>query len=223
MRGSGRFPAAMAAGICLCACSLCACGSKEEAAFSPAESCIYVEKDGALSSALVVPLQGQKVEEADLREYLEAAVARFNEAQGAQALSENPEEGERLPAALQSLSLDGEKATVIFEYASLEDLNAFRQTEDNDDQSSSVTALEVADAASAAGEGWLDGTALKDADGQAVSAEEAGVSEHTAALIEGGGTVMFSGQIIGASEEAEFVDTQTVRVPEDGRTVVIFK
>ena len=38
--------------VCTASVVLTACGS-QEAAFSPSESCVYVAKDGALSSALV--------------------------------------------------------------------------------------------------------------------------------------------------------------------------
>lgn len=69
-------------GFLLAACTvgvmLSGCGSRETA-FSPSESCVYVAKDGALSSALVEQTGGISVDENELKQYLETAVIHFNE------------------------------------------------------------------------------------------------------------------------------------------------
>ena len=49
---------------------------------SPSESCVYVAKDGALSSALVEQTGGISVDENELKQYLETAVIHFNEEKG---------------------------------------------------------------------------------------------------------------------------------------------
>ncbi|MFQ8841509.1 MAG: hypothetical protein ACLR8P_11930 [Clostridium fessum] len=58
-------------------------------------------KDGALSSALVEQTGGISVDENELKQYLETAVIHFNEEKGAGALGTEPENAERLPAALK--------------------------------------------------------------------------------------------------------------------------
>lgn len=213
-----RLLLAAAVGVLLSGCS------GQKAAFSPSESCVYVAEDGSLSSALVEDTGGADVDEKDLKQYLEAAVIRFNQERGAKAEAENGSGTDRLPAALQSVTKDGDTLRVIFEYASLEDLVAFRQTEDNEDSSNSITSLEVLPVTEAAAAGWFDGTAIVKADKSAASADDvAKEQEGTAAVIEGGGTVMFSGEIVYMSEGTEAKDAYTAAVPADGRALVVFK
>lgn len=81
-------------GFLLAACTvgvmLSGCGSRETA-FSPSESCVYVAKDGALSSALVEQTGGISVDENELKQYLETAVIHFNEEKGARGAGTEPE------------------------------------------------------------------------------------------------------------------------------------
>ena len=118
-------------GFLLAACTvgvmLSGCGSRETA-FSPSESCVYVAKDGALSSALVEQTGGISVDENELKQYLETAVIHFNEEKGAGALAQNQKNAERLPAALKSVKAGKDTVTAIFDYASFEDLKAFGET-----------------------------------------------------------------------------------------------
>ena len=218
MKKSRLLLAAAAAGLWLSGCS------GQKAAFSPSESCVYVTEDGSLSSALVEDTGGADIDEKDLRQYLEAAVIRFNQEKGAEASAENVSGRERLPAALQSVTKEGNTIRAIFDYASLEDLIEFRQTEDNEDTSSTVTSLEVLPIADAVSAGWFDGAVLVKADGSEASAEEiAAEQEGTAAAIEGGGTIMFSGEILYMSGETEKKDAYTAAVPAEGRALVVFK
>ena len=99
-------------------------------------------KDGALSSALVEQTGGISVDENELKQYLETAVIHFNEEKGAGALAQNQKNAERLPAALKSVKAGKDTVTAIFDYASFEDLKAFGETNDNEDTSNSLTALE---------------------------------------------------------------------------------
>ena len=103
-------------GFLLAACTvgvmLSGCGSRETA-FSPSESCVYVAKDGALSSALVEQTGGISVDENELKQYLETAVIHFNEEKGAGALAQNQKNAERLPAALKSVKAGKDTVTAI--------------------------------------------------------------------------------------------------------------
>lgn len=95
------------------------------------------------SSALVEQTGGISVDENELKQYLETAVIHFNEEKGAGALAQNQKNAERLPAALKSVKAGKDTVTAIFEYASFEDLKAFGETNDNEDTSNSLTALEA--------------------------------------------------------------------------------
>ena len=82
MRRFGRLLAgALFTGILLTGCS-------GRGGFNPSVSCIYVARDGAVSSALVKEYAGDDVDEKDLRQFLEAAVIRFNQANALPILRE---------------------------------------------------------------------------------------------------------------------------------------
>jgi len=220
MKRFGRLLAVTAAaGVLLTGCS-----AQAKSTFNPSASCVYVAQDGALSSALVKEYEGEAVDEKDLRQYLEAAVIRFNEANGAEALAENKQGSDRLPAALQSVSAEKGVLKAVFDYASTEDLIAFRQTEENEDTSNTITALEVKKAAEAESAGWLSGAAFVKADGSAAAAEEITKDAgNTVVSVEGGATVVCAGTIVCLTEEAEKKDEHTAVIPDGGKALIVFK
>lgn len=220
MKKSGLLLAAAAAAGLL----LAGCAQRQKSAFSPSASCVYVAQDGAVSSALVKQYEGDAVDGKDLRQYLEAAVIRFNRENGAEGLAENKMGADKLPASLQSVTADKGVLKAIFDHASVEDLIKFRQTDDNEDNSNTITALEVKKTADADTSGWFSDRTFVKADGSAASAEELKAEEQAAvARIEGGGNIMFSGKVLYMTEGAEKKDDSTVTVPDGGEALVIFK
>ena len=212
--------------ILLAACTagvvLAACGS-QTTAFSPSESCVYVAKDGTLSSALVEQTGGISVDEKELRQYLETAVIHFNEEKGAQALAQNQKNAEKLPAALKSVTAGKDTLTAIFDYASFEDLKAFGETNDNEDTSNTLTALEAKPLSEAMADGWFSEGELVKADGSeaesdALQNEKNGMAVRT----EGGATLMLGGKVLYRSSNTELKDESTVSLPETGVAYVIF-
>ena len=204
-------------GFLLAACTvgvmLSGCGSRETA-FSPSESCVYVAKDGALSSALVEQTGGISVDENELKQYLETAVIHFNEEKGAGALAQNQKNAERLPAALKSVKAGKDTVTAIFDYASF----------DNEDTSNSLTALEAKPLSEAIADGWFSEGELVKADGSeagtdAVQNEKSGMAVRS----EGGATLMVGGKVLYRSSNTELKDDSTVSLPETGTAYVIFK
>ena len=190
-------------GFLLAACTvgvmLSGCGSRETA-FSPSESCVYVAK------------------------YLETAVIHFNEGKGAGALAQNQKNAERLPAALKSVKAGKDTVTAIFDYASFEDLKAFGETNDNEDTSNSLTALEAKQLSEAIADGWFSEGELVKADGSeagtdAVQNEKSGMAVRS----EGGATLMVGGKVLYRSSNTELKDDSTVSLPETGTAYVIFK
>lgn len=199
------------------------CGARQKSTFSPSASCVYVAQDGSVSSALVKEYEGE-VDSRDLRQYLEAAVIRFNQENGAQGLAENKMGADNLPASLQSVSAEKGVMKAVFDYASSEYLIKFRQTDENEDTSNSITALEVKKTAGADTAGWLVDETFVKADKSTVTADEIkSDAEASVARIEGGGTVVFSGKIIYMTENAELKDEYTVTLPEDGSALIVFK
>lgn len=209
------FAAAAAAGVLLTGCGA------ENVSFTPAESCIYIDDDGMISSALVERFEGV-VDIDDLQQYLEAAVIRFNQESGAEGLAANKAGAERLPAALQSVIADESSVKVIFDYASAEDLIRFRQTEDNEDNSNTISALEAKPAKEAMD--WFLSEDFAAPDGSQASLED--IKKDTSGIafyVEGGGVIRTEGKITFLALDAEVKDEYTVTVPEGGKAYVVFK
>ena len=215
MKKSGLLLAALAAGVMMTGCS------SGKAAFTPDTSCIYIAEDGQLSSALVESYEGD-VDTEDLKKYLEDAVIRFNQESGAGNAAENKKGAERLPAALNSVTKDAGAVRVIFDYASAEDLIRFCQTEDNEDDSNTVTALEVKPVSEATE--WFLSADYTTADGKAAALEEIKKeSKGKAVYIEGGGTFRFAGKVLYLALDAEKKNEYTVTVPDGGKAYVVFQ
>lgn len=203
---------------------LTGCGNAKTSAFSPAEPCVYVAQDGSISSAMVRSTEDVSVEEKDLKQYLEAAIIRYNKERGYSESAENKAGASgKLPVALQSVNVKNGVMTAVFDYASAEDLVNFRQTDDNADENSTVSAVEVKKMADADSAGWLAETFVKP-DGSSAAAEEIKKeSEASVACIEGGGAVMFSGKVLYMTEGITKKDEYTVTIPDGGKTYVVFK
>lgn len=221
MKKSGLLlAAAVVAGMLLTGC-----GASQKSTFSPSVSCVYVAQDGSVSSALVKEYEGDTVNSKDLQQYLEAAVIRFNQENGAQGMAENKMGADKLPASLQSVTADKGVMKAVFDYASLEDLIKFRQTEDNEDTSNTVTALEVSKVADADAPGWLAGGTNLSRRTEVRPRQEEIKSDAaaSAARISGGGNIMFSGKVLYMTEGIEKKDEYTVTVPEGENALVVFK
>lgn len=217
MKKLGLFLAAAAAAGAM----LIGCGS-QESSFSPSATCVYIAEDGGISSALVEAYEGE-VDTEDLKKYLQAAVIDFNQENGAEGKSENrPGTDERLPVALANLEKTEDAVKVVFDYATAQDLIRFRQTEDNEDNSNTITALSVKPAADATD--WFLAEDFTKADGSAASLEEIKKeSDSMAVYIEGGGTIQFAGKVSFLALDAKVKDEYTVTVPDGGKAYVVFK
>lgn len=213
------FLAAVVLGTVLTGCA------SQKSTFSPSENCVYISQDGSVYSALVKEYEGEAVDGKDLKQYLEASVIRYNKENGRGETAENKAGATaKLPAALVDVSAKDGVMKAIFEYNSAEDLAKFRQTNDNADDSSTVTAVEVKKASDAGAAEWFNKEVFVTPDGSKVSKEELTKDgESSAAAIEGGGTVMFSGKVLYMTEGTEKKDEYTVTVPKDGKAVVVFK
>lgn len=216
MKKAGFFlmAAAIAGGM------LIGCGAKQTV-FSPTDTCVYVAEDGRILSALVEPYEGT-IENEDLKKYLQAAVISYNEANGAEGKAENnPASKERLPVALVNLEKTDTVIKAVFEYASVEDLLQFRQTDANEDNSNTLTALTVKPAAEATD--WFLAQDFTQA-GSSISLEELKAdAEGMAVYIEGGGTIQFAGKVCYTALDAEQKDEYTIIVPDGGKAYVVFK
>lgn len=196
---------------------LTGCASQKTSKFSPAEDCVYIDKDGSISSALVETYEGEAVDAKDLEQYLKAAIIRYNKANGGQEVAENQSGNtEKLPVALQSVTVKDNTMKVLLDYASAEDLIKFRQTDDNADESNSISSIMVNPA------GEL--TDLVKPDGSKPSVEELkALDGATTVTVEGGGRLMFSGKVLFVTEGTEKIDEYTVVVPDEKISSIVFK
>lgn len=221
MKKVGRFLVASA----MISMLITGCQGKQKSAFSPAENCVYVSKDGSVSSALVESTGEIEVDIKDLTQYLEAIVIRYNQAsKGLDTFENKPGTTEKLPAALTDVQVKDGKMTAVFDYASVEDLIKFRQTDDNEDDSNTFSAIAVKGISEADEAGWISANKLQKTDGSAAKAEEIKKEKDAyIAYIEGGGIIRFSGKILYMTEGLDKKDEYTIAVPEAQKACVVFK
>ncbi len=112
----------------------------------------------------------------------------------------------------------------VFDFATARDLIAFGGTDENEDTSNTLTALEVKKVPDAAEAGWLTAAAFVKEDKSAVSAEEIAESEKGMVVsVEGGATLVCSGEILYMTEGVEKKDAHTASVPDGGKAFIVFK
>lgn len=204
---------------------LTGCASQTASRFSPAESCIYIASDGSISSALVQEYEGQTIDEKDLKQYLSAAVIRYNRENGGKESAENQSGNTiKLPAALQSVTVEDGVMKAIFDYATAEDLMKFRQTADNDDTSNTITSLLVERLTAASANDSVPQYKLMKMDGTKLSSEDFKELEGaTAVTAQGSGVLMLSGKLLFMTEGAEQIDEYRVKLSEGKKISVVFK
>lgn len=203
---------------------LAGCAGKTGSRFSTAESCIYISQDGSLSSALVKAYEGVAVDEKDLNQYLEAAVIRYNKENGGAESAVNSGGPDKLPAALQSVTVADGTMTAVFDYATVEDLMKFRHTADNEDTSNTLTSLRVEKLTAASGNDSVQRYKLLKPDQSKLTSEDFKLMEGaTAVTAEGSGRIMFAGKVLFMTEGAEKIDDYTVQIPEGKKVSIVFK
>lgn len=212
---------------------LAGCGQRSGAGgWKANENSIYVTKDGQVKSAMVYT--SEKANELYTQEGLEAfakdAVSAYNEEHGAAAASENTEGSERLPAALKSCSLEGQKGTLVFEYGSAEDFVEFSL--ENGDNTHAITELKTGLAAEVS-ESFPDlsvltaagkdaGFALVDSSGAADQTALSKLDGCSAVIVEGEGTVYVDGEIAYVTPGVTVKAVNAAMMPE-GAGCVFFK
>ena len=143
-------------------------------------------------------------------------IASYNEEQGAAAEAENPEDGEILPAALVSSSLEGQTGRLVFAYKTPEDFVKF--SEENGDDTHTVTSLAVFDTE----EAKLPDLAYKTPAGKNADIQKAAAKDSHMVLTEGSATVYTEGKILYVTDGVEVKSDHSAVTPE-GTGCIIFK
>lgn len=206
---------------------LSGCGARSGGGggFTPTENSIYVTRDGEISSALVQNYEKEKdyYNQDELKAFAEEAVIQYNREKGAGENAYNEADStSRLPVALQSCTLSGGAATLVFDYASFGDLTGFAKA--GNDLELTVTGLTVLQLADAFGSGALDGVEFVKPDGSPVSIEDVKkLDKAFEVTVEGSGTIQTEGKVQYMSKGVSLVNEHTVSVPEQGISYIIFK
>lgn len=212
MRKSRVTLAAVLTAALLTGCQGLMGGSAE---FSPEVSSVYVEKDGAVLSALVEEFEDQaQYDQESFQAFLEETVSRFNEERGTGG-SEQPS------VTLRSCSLENGRAQAVFEYGGADDLLAFaRETGDDSVAAEQLAVFTVADGLS---RGEVIGTSFYKPDGSAVANET--VTKQSGAMavaVTGSVRLQTEGKILYVTEGVTLEDDNRAVTPE-GTSYIIFK
>lgn len=194
----------LTAGLALGACT------GADGSFRPTENSIYVAADGQLSTATIEAVSGEQYTGETFTAFVEQAVCTFNEEKGSMAKARNEEGQERLPAAVQSCTIEEGKASMILDYGDPQSVVDF-----SEENGIPVTSLTVGPVAA-------ELPALKKADGSAADSGEAAGSGGMMVEAEGAVTIQTEGKILYITDGVTMVDDRTVRTP-DGKSTVIFK
>lgn len=188
------------------------CGSKSGATstFAPAQSSIFVKRDGAVSSALVEMDDKSYYDQTELTTFIEEWVTAYNAEQGGSGVT------------LESCTLKDGKATAVFNYASGADLCSFTQA--SDDVANQTSILEVTTVSEGLVQGKVsDGTWKAAKDRVDVSLDTV-IKQGDLKLVtvDGAVTLQTEGKIQYYSGAITMVDDFTVTTT-GGKSYIVFK
>ena len=189
------------------------------AEFDPAQSSIFIKKDGSVLSASVGHSEQNYYSEEELKGFMETELAEFNASQG-------KEGAEKLPAAIVSCKVegaDGQKVVkAILEYSSPEMLLALAGENRDGDIKLNSLATDSVENRLAAGE--LVGSSFVDDKGKAVDAGKiTSQSKLRVVSAQGPALIQTEGKVLYMSEGCTLADDYTVQTPEEGSSFIIFK
>lgn len=196
------------------------------AEFDPAQSSIFIKKDGSVLSASVGHSEQNYYSEEELKGFMETELAEFNASQGKEGAAYNQEGAEKLPAAIVSCKVegaDGQKVVkAILEYSSPEMLLALAGENRDGDIKLNSLATDSVENRLAAGE--LVGSSFVDDKGKAVDAGKiTSQSKLRVVSAQGPALIQTEGKVLYMSEGCTLADDYTVQTPEEGSSFIIFK
>ena len=210
--------AVLTASVLLAAVWTAGCFKSSGNTWDGSENSIYVADDLSVQSAMVYTSEKENdlYSAEGLAEFAKEQIASYNEEQGAAAEAENPEDGEILPAALVSSSLEGQTGRLVFAYKTPEDFVKF--SEENGDDTHTVTSLAVFDTE----EAKLPDLAYKTPAGKNADIQKAAAKDSHMVLTEGSAKVYTEGKILYVTDGVELTSDYSAVTPE-GTGCIIFK
>ena len=210
--------AVLTASALLAAVWTAGCSAGSGKTWDGSENSIYVADDLSVQSAMVYTSEKENdlYSAEGLAEFAKEQIASYNEEQGAAAVAENTEGGEKLPVALEKSSLEGQTGTLVFAYGTPEDFVKF--SEENGDDTHTVTSLAVFDTE----EAKLPDLAYKTPAGKNADIQKAAAKDSHMVLTEGSATVYTEGKILYVTDGVEVKSDHSAVTPE-GTGCIIFK
>ena len=210
--------AVLTASVLLAAVWTAGCFKSSGNTWDGSENSIYVADDLSVQSAMVYTSEKENdlYSAEGLAEFAKEQIASYNEEQGAAAEAENPEDGEILPAALVSSSLEGQTGRLVFAYKTPEDFVKF--SEENGDDTHTVTSLQVLDTE----ETRLPDMSYKTPAGKDADIQKAAAKDSHMVLTEGSTKVYTEGKILYVTDGVEVTSDYSAVTPE-GTGCIIFK
>lgn len=210
MERTGMAALVLAAGV-----MMSACGPRGSSAFPPQQNAVYVSREGELYTALIENYDpsdtGYRAEE--LQAMASRELADYNSQYGT---PETPE-----PVNLSQCTMEGGKASVVYQYASPEDLCRFTQfSQDmaNHPESLVITTNTAGLSGGEAKAGWMD--VRKNC---AVTSQEVlKKKDLPMAVVSGPVTVQTEGRILFYSGAVDLTDEYTAKVTE-GTAWIVFR
>lgn len=203
---------------------LAGCGQKAKTGtWNANTNSIYVNHAMEVQSALVYTSETENdtYDQEEMKAFVEEAVIDYNTANGGASASENSEGAAKLPVALKSCALEGRTGTLVFEYATPDDFVKF--SEENSDNTHTVTAMSVSTVADAAASGeFADAVFVNPSGKEVASAEATKQSAYYVVMVNGAAVVQVEGPIAFMTKGISLRDSYTAVTPE-GKNYIIFK
>lgn len=213
----------IALAVSVLAVILAACGGKQgsTSTFSPNQDSIFVSREGNFSSSLVETYSAEYSQE-KFQAFVDGIVSSYNEGKGLGAVSANTEGQAKLPVAVNTCTLEGGSATIIFDYASGADLIEFAK--DQKDEDNQAEGLEFGKASTFLNQGaLLEAVFVTPKDGTNVKPEKlVKAGDSYCVAVDGAVTIQTEGKIQYVSKGVSLQDEFTAKTPE-GKSYIIFK
>lgn len=201
-------------GLLLCGCS----GRAALSGFDPAQSSIYIRKDGSVSSASVEQTGQNYYSQEDLEAFAVQKAEEFNKSQGS-------EEGSS-PVSVASCTVEegegGQVLKCILDYDSPENLIAFNQAIRNPEIA--FASLETDTVSAMSRKEDFSQAVFEDAKGKSTDLSK--VTEqggNRAVRIEGAGLIQTEGKILYTTQGCTLDGESAVQTPGEGVSYIIFQ
>ena len=194
----------------------CARSRGNQEAFT--ENTLYVAGDGSISWASVESYGEGDYKEEELKAFAGERISRFNQSQGEEAAFENEKGEEKLPVALDTVSMKDGKAVLVTEYDTPSRLVEFSQ-----DIGDEGMPFESIDTGSPAALAFKEQISYLDTEGKAADQQELLKETGLAVRVSGRGIISTKKKIRYVSEGCTLRDAHTVETASEGVSCIILE